>query len=349
MQHLGEQWTELTGNHISPWDFFKEAVTSPARFLTHNVTGRGTTLDKVSKGLSTERFVEWLLRHETGHSVDEAIGWSNNNHFQNPACGGWQIFAAGGGEAAMVTEILNTCGINGGVLANLNAAFPGGNYGSMLNAVQHRRKQELEPAHRQASLVTFEGTNPGGRRLVDFAENVIHAGLSRPWEAGGAPAVGTRSYHRDTQHNQWVSYIHARYAQRNSNYQFQNPGEWFAEAYQSYFRGTPATWGQRLRDPIARAWFLANLVPVGNGGGGALINGVGDLTPVAGAAPAVVAPGAGTAAVPGAIASFAKSVAKLAVNVVKVPVDTAISAAMVPIKLTKHLPPVNWVLRRLGF
>ena len=349
VQNMSDQWNEYQGGNISGMDFFKEALGAPIRFMTHNVTSSGTTGDKIRQGLSTESFVQWIIRHETGHSVDDAIGWYANNHYQDPACGGWDV-VNGMNEANMVLEILNAVGINGGALANLNLAFnphTGAGYTSMLNAVQNRRKQELSPGYRAAAIATFEGTNPGGTRLVDFAENVIRIGLSRPWENGGATNVGGRAYHRDTQHNNWVSYIHAKYAVRNSNYQFQNPGEWFAESYQAYFRGQPVTWGQNLRDPVARAWFTNNLVPP-PAGGGVLING-GDLINIAGPAAPVVAPGAGTAAIPTRLENFLSTTAEIGINAVKIPFDVAVGTALLPIKVAKKIPPVNWALKWLGF
>lgn len=345
IQYIAEQLGEYQGAHITGWDFFKEVISVPGRFLTHNVTSKGTTLGKLKQGLSTERFVQWIIRHETGHSVDRAIGWCANNHFQNPACGGWEMPVV----ANMVTEILNTVGINGGVLANLNTAYNphtlGAGYDSMLNAARNRRKQDLNPPYRKVALGVFEGTNPGGTRLVTFAENVIEVGLSRPWESGGAVNVGGRAYHRDTQHDDWVSYIHNKYALRNSNYQFQNPGEWFAESYQAYFKGQPANWGQNLNDPIARAWFTNNLVPPPVGSG-LLINAVGDLVNIAGLAPAVVTPGPGTAAIPGRVREFLTATSNIVVNIVKIPFDLVMGTVLLP---AKQIPGVNWALRLLGF
>jgi len=289
-----------------------------------------------------------MIRHETGHSVDHAIGWYQNRHYREPACGGWQLPV----ELNMVQEILNTVGINGGVLVNLNAAYAphtaGVGYNSMINAVTNRTKQNLTPAYRAAALATFETTNPGGTRLVDFAEDAIRVGLSRPWESGGAKNVGGRAYQRDTQHDDWVSYIHAKYALRNSNYQFQNPGEWFAESYQAFFKGGVATLGSNLNDPMARAWFLLNLVPP-PAGGGALINMLGDLQHIAGAGPAIVAPGAGTAVVPTGLQNFLTTTSNIAVNAVKIPFDIAMGAALLPVKLAKKVPPVNWALKWLGY
>lgn len=347
IDHVAEQWRKYQRGNITSWDFFKEAISAPGRFFTHNVTSSGTTLGKLKQGLSTESFVQWIIRHETGHSVDDAIGWYANNHFQNPACGGWEIPV----EANMVLEILNTVGINDGALANLNAAYnpsTKGGYNSMLNAVQSRRIQDLNPPYRGEALNVFEGTNPGGARLVAFAENVIEVGLSRPWESGGAVNVGGRAYHRDTQNNEWVSYIHHKYALRNSNYQFQNPAEWFAESYQAYFKGYPANLGQNLNDPIARGWFTDNLVPP-PAGGGLLIDNQGDLVRIIDSAPDVAAPGAGTAVIPGRVKEFLTAISNIGVNIVKIPFDIAMGTALLPVKILKQIPPVNWALRWLGF
>ena len=44
-----------------------------------------------------------------------------------------------------------------------------------------------------------------------------------------------------------------------------------------------------------------------------------------------------------------KLAADIAIKAVKIPFDVAVNVGMVPIKIAKAIPPVNWALRWLGF
>jgi hypothetical protein len=287
--------------NLTKWplgDFITTLLTSehPSGALARDVVGTGEMTNKLS--MIPEKFVKWMLRHETGHSVDDAIDWSENRHYREAGCGAWEVFGGAGNptEAQMVNTILNAVGINGPVLANLNAAFQpstGAGYNSIINAVTNRNTNHLNPAYRQTALNIFETTNPGGTRLVDYAEKVIRVGLSSPYEKGGGIRLNNRTYHRDPQHDDWISYNSASYDLRDSNYQFQNPSEWFAETYARYFIPPAAQWGNNVRNPLSQAWFLANLDPVNNPApaliaGGNLVPTPPTLLGVAPQAPAVV-------------------------------------------------------------
>ncbi len=253
----------------------------PAQFLTRDVVGTGSNLNKLK--MVPEKFVEWMLRHEIGHSVDQAIKWHTNRHYRNPQCGAWEIHDGQAGattEQQMGDQILQAVGINGAMRANLDAAFnPDTNagYDRLSDAITHRNKNELNPPYRRQALQRFEATNPGGSRVVDYAEEVIRVGLNSPYENGGGINLNGRTYHHDPQQNNWVSYQSNKYALRNSNYQYQSPGEWFAETYSKYFIPPQAQWGNKVNDPQAVAWFLNNLDPVN--GAGNLIAG-GNLVPL---------------------------------------------------------------------
>lgn len=346
IDELQTQWGLL-----SRAEAIKRIILFPWEILTRDSLSTGSIADKVSGALSTESFLEMIVRHETGHAVDQAIGWSANRHYRLAPCGGWEKYLTPPNRLLMTTQILNAVGINDGVLANLNLAFnphTGGNgYRSLLNAVNTRDASHLKPAFRAAALAVFEGTNPGGTNLVNFAEEAIRVGLTRPWEKGGGVDIGGRTYQLDNQQSEWVSYISNKYALRNSNYQYSNPDEWFAEVYHHYFRPPQATWGQRVRDPAARAWFNAHLDP--NGGGAVLINALGNLTPLGPAPPMQPAPAAGSAVPPSRIRKIAKQIKDLTVNIAKIPISAVLGTITPVVSIMKKIPPVNWALRWLGF
>jgi Domain of unknown function (DUF4157) len=238
---------------------------SKSKTLTRDVVGTGSNLNKLK--MVSEKFVEWMLRHETGHAVDRSIGWFDGSHYREPACGAWELHS----DPIVRLRILRAVGLEGALANNLNDAFrpyTQAGYESISRAIQDRDKEQLNPSYRKSALKAFEQTNPGGSRLVDRAEKVIRVGLSRPYETGGGVNLNNRTYQLDYQGNTWVSYQSDKYALRNSNYQYQSPHEWFAETYAHYFTHPADKWGEKLKDPAARQWFRSNLDPV---------NGTGDL------------------------------------------------------------------------
>jgi hypothetical protein len=242
--------------------------------LTRDIIGTGTNLNKLR--MVPEKFVEWMIRHEIGHSVDEAIGWHANGHYRNPACGAWEIHAD---PDNMSNMILTAVGLADN-LHELNNAFNphnGVGYNELRNAIVTRNATDLTPDYRERALVTFEGNVPGGTRMVNYAESVVRRGLESPYENGGGVRLGNRTYHLDPQHEEWVSYQSDKYDRRDSNYQFQSPGEWFAETYSRYFIPPQDQWGQKVNDPAARDWFRHNLDPINNHDPALLLAGNGNL------------------------------------------------------------------------
>lgn len=294
--------------------------------LTRDVVGTGSNLNKVK--MVPEKFVEWMLRHEVGHSVDEAIGWYANAHYRNAACGAWDIHTAN--LAGMVDAILTAVGVGGANRTHLDNAFnphTGNGYDRMLQTAQNHNPADLAPGYRAAALAAFEANVPGGTRMVDHAESVIRRGLASPYENGGGVRLNNRTYHLDPQHGDWVSYQSNKYDRRDSNYQFQSPSEWFAETYSRYFKPPAAQWGQKVNDPAARAWFLANLDPVNNPGA-TLVNGLGNLVPMpAGIMGMPAAPVQNPAPPPGRAQNVRDTLASIRIKVATLPVSAVTRTA----------------------
>jgi hypothetical protein len=264
-----DSWAYL---HITKWPLGDLATTAltlygqealnPLNAFTHDIIGTGGLLNKLK--MIPENFLEWLIPHELGHAVDDAIGWDTNRHYRNPACAAWDKYLDPNEEMAMYQTILASVFPAANDSMALNQAFnqythtfPG--YTSISKAISKRKVVELNPSYRTTALQTFETTVQGGTRKVDYMENIIRSGLNRPWEHGGGAPLANRTYQLDTQHDKWVSYESNKYSLRDSNYQFSNPSEWFAETYAHYF--TPP-WGNRVKDIAARNWFKDNLDPI---------------------------------------------------------------------------------------
>ncbi|HEX3763613.1 MAG TPA: hypothetical protein VHW23_33180 [Kofleriaceae bacterium] len=259
-----------------------------------------------------------MLRHEVGHSVDAAIGWQANHHYRDAAVGAWDVHHD---LAAMVDTILREVGL--GDLTALNNAFRphngGRNYDLMLAAARDEDAALLRPAYRAAALSALETTVPGGTRMLEYAESAIRRGLQVPYENGGGVRLNNRTYHLDPQQGEWVSYQSNKYDLRDSNYQFQSPGEWFAETYSRYFKPPADQWGQKVKDPAARNWFLANLDPVNNAGGATLINGGNLVALPQGIAGAPAPPTQNPAPPPGRAQSALDTLASVAITVGTLP------------------------------
>jgi len=208
-------------------------------------------------------------------------------------------------------------------MVNLNNAFnphTANGYTSLHNAVLNQNAALLTPPHRNAALTTFETNVPGGTRMVDYAESAIRRGLASPYENGGGVRLSNRAYHFDPQQGNWVSYQSNKYDLRDSNYQFQSPGEWFAETYSHYFRPPAAQWGQDVNDPAARGWFLANLDPVNNVAPNLIAGG--DLVPMpAGILGIPAAPVQNAAPPPGKLQEALSTLGSIAVTVATLPVS----------------------------
>jgi hypothetical protein len=264
-----ESWVYL---NFSKWPLGDLATTlkgggAKRESLTRDIVGTGSNRNKLK--MLPQKFVDWMLRHETGHAVDESIGWFAGKHYRDPACGAWDQHNTGIIEPTIISAV----GLRD-ALENLNATFEPhtqAGYNSIGKALDTNNSEALNPSYRKSALKAFERTNPGDVRKVDLAEKAIRDGLNKPNEKGGGVDLANRTYQLDHANKQWVSYQSDKYALRNSNYQYQSPQEWFAETYSFYFTSSPDKWGEQVKDPAAREWFRSNLDPVN--GDGNLIKG----------------------------------------------------------------------------
>lgn len=99
------------------------------------------------------------------------------------------------------------------------------------------------------------------RRMFDFIDSMM-GGVPR-WMQGDEAQVlhGGRVYQFDAGAGGFMSYDATARPKRVSNYQMKGPGEWFAEAYATYYAPDPRGVGALLgaRDPATKKWFDENV------------------------------------------------------------------------------------------
>jgi hypothetical protein len=113
-----ESWVYL---NFSKWPLGDLATTlkgggAKRESLTRDVVGTGSNRNKLK--MLPQKFVDWMLRHETGHAVDESIGWFAGKHYRDPACGAWDQHNTGIIEPTIISAV----GLRD-ALENLNATF----------------------------------------------------------------------------------------------------------------------------------------------------------------------------------------------------------------------------------
>jgi hypothetical protein len=181
------------------------------------------------------------VTHETGHSVDVLLSFRKTRAV-DPAFGGWKDYYKD--VAACATDMIDESG--GGIRA-LDAGPRADVQGAMAAAMKKPSPAERIRAAEGmedtvAAFAWFPKLAPAARRSVrsDPALEALPVGLKTPWfsrpDDGGVhlgPHVYQDSY---PERIEWVRYEHAARARRVSDYQFRGPGEWFAEAYEHYYR-----------------------------------------------------------------------------------------------------------------
>jgi hypothetical protein len=251
------------------------------------MSGKRTT-DSPHMGKLAEKgsLVSWIVRHETGHSVDQQIKFTKKRS-KLEMFGGWKQYKSPGELIELATVMANKGGISpdtviatGVKLTDLLATVAGKDHAlslrdfeSMAEAIKRANKNKaytppqegkgakaVDVPERQKFSTWAAGANKGdltaALAMIDFAKQA----LGQPWMlADGAKdklEVNGRVYQRDT-YNKWVSYLASARANAVSPYQFSTPSEWFAEAYATYYNPD-----QSLRStmrPDVLQWFSENL------------------------------------------------------------------------------------------
>jgi hypothetical protein len=209
------------------------------------------------------------VRHEIGHRVDAGVG---GPAYTKSADGGeWQEW---NGSAGMAQRIVNASA--GKIHGWPDAAEKTAIVHVLQTVIDDRVPNDLDARVEALAFVKDHATNPAHKAkldeiLKDDAVAALRIAFSDqgPWytATGGIP-LGGRIYQESYDWPQWVSYKQSARARKFSLYQFRAPGEWFAEAYATYYQppGTKGVLMAGLDDPT-RTWFDTHVDPQGGKGG----------------------------------------------------------------------------------
>jgi hypothetical protein len=230
------------------------------------------------------------VRHEIGHRVDSGVG--GPNYTKSDDGGGWQTWE---GSAGMALRLVNASAgkIHGWPDAGEKTAI----IHCLQKVIDDRVPAEINARLEALAFLSHHATDAAQQAKLtaikhDDAVGALRVAFSHqgPWDLPtGGVKLGDRIYQESYDSPEWVSYKQAARAKKFSRYQFRAPGEWFAEAYATYYQPAGAKGALMAGlDDKTRTWFDAHVDPQ---------HGKGGTTPAAaGGAPASGTPKAGAPA-----------------------------------------------------
>lgn len=234
------------------------------------VHGKREVMGGISEVLANENLVNWTVRHEMGHSVDQQIKFMETRGKLN-MFGGWRMYEndtlrkevakvfltkAGFSDTEQTTKVMNLSLLD---IANtsIGVVKKGGR-----SPAQKFTEAVDGIANLFAPKIGLEEAKIK-EKAADF-EKYVAVAFGSPWtfsDGGGSDVTdGGRMYHVD-HYGTWISYLAAARGSALSNYQFSSPGEWFAESYAAFYE--PKKNGDaraRMPDEV-KQWFTINLGP----------------------------------------------------------------------------------------
>ncbi|HEX2691780.1 MAG TPA: hypothetical protein VHN14_34455 [Kofleriaceae bacterium] len=219
------------------------------------------------------------VRHEIGHRVDASVG--GPNYTKSDDGGGWETWD---GSAGMAQRLVTASG--GKISSWPDAAEKHAIIGALQHVIDQRAPATINAKLEALSFLSHHATDAAQKAKLDTikGDDAVAAlrvafSDSGPWDLPtGGVKLGDRIYQESYDWPQWVSYKQSARAKKFSRYQFRAPGEWFAEAYATYYQ-PPGTKGALMAglDDKTKAWFDTHVDPQ---------HGAGGTTPAAGGAAA---------------------------------------------------------------
>ncbi|MGM9474530.1 eCIS core domain-containing protein [Pseudarthrobacter sp. YS3] len=200
------------------------------------------------------------IRHETGHSVDQNIGWSTGLEPGKPERGGWHTYPT---HAAAATDMIADAKSG---IASLAAPQQADVVAEIATSMTSR--STTGQVARVRARPWYAGLAAPVKTAVtdDPTFEAVGVGLQMPWyREDGGTHLGTHIY-QESYTPIWVRYEHqARRPERKlTDYQFRDAGEWFAETYAWYYEPDSRGKGMKLndKDPDTKSWFDTNVDPI---------------------------------------------------------------------------------------
>jgi len=220
-------------------------------------TGRGDGSTLVTAGVYSPRKKELginkedspdpesTITHETGHSVDKAMGWSLGPEPAKPARGGWKNYNSSYHDCAdeMVTDS------GGAIKTRLTQPQRDDVVADMESAMSKRKPDDLE---KSIKAHPWFGSLKGGDKdavIEDKALKALPIGMDSAWlkASDGGQHLADHVY-QEGYKNDWSRYRFEARTRMVSNYQFRSIEEWFAEAYGAYYAPDERGKGAKLND-----------------------------------------------------------------------------------------------------
>lgn len=209
------------------------------------------------------------VRHEIGHRVDDGVG--GPNYTKSDDGGGWETWD---GSAGMAQRLVTASG------GKISAWPDAGEKTAIIACLQHmidaRKPNEINTRLAALPFLSHAATDAAQKAKLDDikgddAVSALRVAFSHqgPWDLPtGGVKLGNRIYQESYDWPQWVSYKQDARAKKFSRYQFRAPGEWFAEAYATYYQ-PPGVKGALMAglDDKTKTWFDAHVDPQHGAGG----------------------------------------------------------------------------------
>lgn len=260
-------WLYAALNMEKPWQlrFMDKGAMADYKGITKR-GDRELGIPKGSRGVMTPQgsLLQWTIRHEVGHSVDQNIGW-NLTLAQQDIFGGWRTYPDPSDRDVVATAILQRAQLHN-VLPPNAVSSPVTSLSSILNPDTVREGVTSGRLDRFFNRYTPQATNLTADQIAErkaTATRFVKLAIAQPWTLanGGEDTldVNGRIYQMD-QYENWVSYRANQRPFMVSRYQFSNPEEWFAEAYAAYYNNDRPEL-RELLNPQTLAWFNARPQP----------------------------------------------------------------------------------------
>ncbi|MCB9730930.1 MAG: hypothetical protein H6744_19780 [Deltaproteobacteria bacterium] len=259
-----EHWTRYQAGGSAGGYYSKRDKESSMGYDSRKIDAKNGAADRGDPLYKVVRF-DKVVRHEVGHAVDVKVGGSAYT-VGNVGGGNWEEH---GRPKLQLVETMVAA--SGGAISKLKTEHKALVMGAILKAMKDGKPEDTKPNIEKLDIA--KGDKPelsSGDLAKVLADPVVTtseiSGTGKnPWYKAPGQGVDLGGRHYQASYGKtWVSYDRSSLARKVSTYQHRAPGEWFAEAYATYFQ--PDGDGKigtllAARDPTTKSWFDANVVP----------------------------------------------------------------------------------------
>ena len=193
-----------------------------------------------------------VVRHEVGHAVDKKVK-ASSTYCETTAGGGWKDYSKDHGTVA--TEMIVA---SPGAIGQLTGDALGEALAALTAAVKDRDADTLMEELVDSTFWDDLDEDEQAAIEADPIHAALEAALSTPWynDSNGGKALDGRIF-QESYKKRWTSYAQTSRAKKVSQYQHRAPGEWFAEAYATYYTPSAKGDGALLQsvDSGTKKWF----------------------------------------------------------------------------------------------